>query len=122
METEKWFDLTVNTEGEKVSKTFELDKNITLLKGLCLSSNKEHLLYYRGSVRLEINGQEIFAEGYESKRLYSSPSVAPDDRKKTLNDLEPGNGKIKLEYQDSPSAEAPFSPYRVRLYVLCEFE
>jgi len=119
---EKRFDIQVGAEGEKVSKTFELDKTITVLKGLRLGANKEAHLYYRGTQRIEINGQEILPEGYESKYLMSSINIPLDMRYKTLDNLAPGNGKIKLEYTDNTSGEVVFAAYRVSLYILCEGE
>ena len=122
MIVEKRFDITVSSESEKVSKTFELDKNITVLKGIRIGGNKEAHLYYRGSQRIEINGQEILPEGYETKYLMASINIPMDCRYKTLDNLAPGNGKVKIEYQDSPHTDYAFAAYRVSLYLLCEAE
>lgn len=116
---EKRFDIQVTSDREKVSKTFELDKNIIVLKGLRMGTDKEAQLYYRGTQRIEINGQEILPEGYESKYLMASINIPMNGRYKTLEDLPPGNGKVKLEYQDN-SGEVSFATYRVSIYLLCE--
>ncbi|HYD23024.1 MAG TPA: hypothetical protein VEB40_16185, partial [Flavipsychrobacter sp.] len=63
----KRFDIQV-TEADKVfSGSFELDKDISFIRGILLTSNKDDLMYYRGSQKIEINKQEIVPEGYESK-------------------------------------------------------
>ena len=56
----KRFDINVVEANAVHSKTFELDKNITLVHGLLFTSDRDDLLYYRGSNKVEINGQEIF--------------------------------------------------------------
>lgn len=122
MKIEKRFDIQISQANEKVSKTFELDKTINLIRGMRVGSDKDALLYYRGSQRIEINGNEILPEGYESKYLMASINVPLNARYHTLNDLSPGNGKVKLEFQDTASTDAAFSAYRVSLYLLCEGE
>ncbi len=116
----KRFDIMV-TEAEKtVSQTFELDKNIVSVKGLLMTSNSDDLLYYRGSQRIEINKEELFPENYESKLLMSGINVAPKSRYYELEDVNIGNGLVRIEYQDRNNPTCTFSPYRVSLYLLCE--
>ena len=116
----KRFDIMV-TEAEKtVSQTFELDKNIVSVKGILMTSNSDDLLYYRGSQRIEINKEELFPENYESKLLMSGINVAPKSRYYELEDVNVGNGLVRIEYQDRNNPACTFSPYRVSLYLLCE--
>ncbi len=63
----KRFDLQVTVENGAVSQTFELEKSIVAIKGLLVGSNMDDMLYFRGSQRIEINREEIFPSGYESK-------------------------------------------------------
>lgn len=115
----KRFDILVATEGAKVSDTFELDKDITTVKGLLLSSDRDDLLYFRGSQKIIINAEEIFPEHYESKLLMSGINVAPHQRFYDLGEVGTGNRNVKIEFQDNTSGQASFEPYRVSLYLDC---
>ncbi|MBS1574702.1 MAG: hypothetical protein JST09_05315 [Bacteroidetes bacterium] len=115
----KRFDISV-TEPDKIfSKSFELDKNIVSVKGILFTSDKDDLLYYRGSQKVEINKEEIFPENYESKLLLSGINVSPNNRYYDLGSQPAGNGTIKVEYKDTEDTRAAFVPYRVSLYVEC---
>jgi hypothetical protein len=115
----KRFDISV-TEPDKIfSKSFELDKNIISVKGILFTSDKDDLLYYRGSQKVEINKEEIFPENYESKLLLSGINVSPNNRYYDLGSQPAGNGTIKVEYKDTEDTRAAFVPYRVSLYVEC---
>jgi len=118
----KRFDIPV-TEPDKIfSKTFDLDKNITTVKGMLLTSDKDDLLYYRGSLRLEINKEEIFPENYECKLLMTGINVSPNGRYYDMGGKAAGNHAIKVEYKDSTDSRVNFVPYRVSVYVECEAE
>lgn len=115
----KRFDIAVTEPNSVNSKTFELDKNIAAVAGILFTSDKDDLLYYRGSQKVEINKEEIFPENYESKLLLSGINVAPDNRYYDLGSQPAGNGTIKVEYKDTEDSRAAFTPYRVSLYVEC---
>jgi hypothetical protein len=116
----KRFDLQVTVANAVVSSTFDLDKTIVAIHGLLFTTDRDDLLYYRGSQRVEINRSEIFPEGYETRLLLSGVNVSPNDRYYNLGGLPPGNGKVKVDYKDIDSVAAGFSPYRVSLYLDCE--
>jgi len=116
----KRFDIPVTAAGGSYSQTFELDKTITKIKGLLFTSDRDDLLYYRGSQRVEINKEEIFPLEYESKLLMSGINVSPNDRFYDLGGLPPGNGHVKIDYKDTNYDAAPFVAYRVTLYLDCE--
>lgn len=118
----KRFDLKVTESGKPVSQTFELDKTIKSVKGVLLTSDKDDLLYYRGSQKIEINKEEYFPENYESKLLMSGINVPPRLRYYDLGGINPGNGSVKLSYQDTEDGRTNFVPYRVSLYLDCEME
>src|SRR5688572_30481156 len=118
----KRFDVQITEAKSTVTKTFELDKNIKAVKGVLVTSDKDDLLYYRGTQKIEINKEEYFPENYESKLLMSGINVAPKQRYYDLGNVNPGNGTIKLVYQDTDDGRTVFSPYRVTLYVDCEME
>jgi hypothetical protein len=120
---DKPFTFTVSAEGEPVSKKFDLDKNVKFVRGILLSSNYPNLLFYRGSQRIEISGEEIFPENYESKILMSGISVAPDQKFRTLgNGVIAGNGEVKILYKDTANPHAPFENYSVTIILQCEMK
>jgi hypothetical protein len=116
---DKPFTFTVSAEGEPVSKKFDLDKNVKFVRGILLSSNYPNLLFYRGSQRIEISGEEIFPENYESKILMSGLSVAPDEK---FNGVIAGNGEVKILYKDTANSHAPFESYSVTIILQCEMK
>lgn len=118
----KRFDIQISTNKESQSKTFTLDKNVTSVNGLLLTSDKDDLLYYRGTQKIELNGIEIFPENYESRLLMSGIHVAPRQRFFELGSLAPGNGIIRFQYQDNDDGRVRFETYRVSLYVDCTIE
>lgn len=118
----KRFDIPVIAAGGSYSQTFELDKTITKINGLLFTSDRDDLLYYRGSQRVEINKEEIFPQEYESKLLMSGINVSPNDRYYNLGGIPPGNGHVKIDYTDTNYDAAPFTAYRVTLYLDCETE
>lgn len=120
MNVKKHFDITVTTAGSSVSQTFELDKDITHITGLLLTSNRDDLLYYRGSQRIEVNKQELFPDGYESKLLIIGINVSPNARYHDTGNMPTGNRLVKVEFKDSEDNRAPFEAYRVRVYLSCE--
>lgn len=118
----KRFDVQVTGANQSVSKSFELDKNIKAVKGVLVTSDKDDLLYYRGTQKIEINKEEYFPDNYESKLLMSGINVAPKQRYYDLGNVNPGNGIIKVVYTDTDDGRTHFEPYRVSLYVDCEME
>lgn len=117
--TKERFDIMVTTAGGTFSKTFELDKNITSIRGLMMSSDLDDVLYYRGTQRIEINKEEIFPENYESKHLMSGINSNVNGRYYLLGNFPTGNGQVRLEYKDNDCVRMEFRPYRISLYLDC---
>jgi len=114
----EWVDVNITTANTTVKESFEVDKHASIILGICISSNYDDLLYFRGSQRIAINEKEFYAEGYESKMLMQGLNVAVNDRIIKLGEeMEPGNRKVEIDYTDTDSDNASFRPYRVRLYV-----
>ena len=113
----KRYDIDVTSANELHTKTFELDKTVEKIHGVLFSSDRDDLMYYRGSGKIEINSEEIFPEGYETKLLMSGLNVSPNDRYYNLGGVPPGNFKVKVEYRDSPDTRLLFTPYRVSIYL-----
>ncbi len=101
--------------------TFELPKHTKLVKGIQLLSDYPDRLYYRGRQRIEIGGEELFPEGFESRILMSSLSVAPRERFFELGDVLPGDLSVKVRFEDANHTTTPFeSGYMVTLVILIE--
>ncbi len=118
----KRFDIQITAASQSITKTFELDKNIKAVKGILITSDKDDLLYYRGSQKIEINKEEFFPDAYESKLLMSGINVPPKQRYYDLGNVNPGNGSVKIVFQDTPDGRTVFATYRVSLYIYCEME
>jgi hypothetical protein len=118
----KRFDIDITAENAVTSKTFELDKTVEKISGLLFSSNRDDLLYYRGTAKVEINSDEIFPEDYECKLLMSGLNVSPNDRFYNLGGIPPGNFKVKVDYKDTLDARLAFTAYRVSVYLDLEIK
>jgi hypothetical protein len=116
----KRFDISIMQPGKRVSGQIELDKTVKYIKGLLLTSDKDDLLYFRGSAKIEINKEEYFPDNYEAKLLMSGINTSPNGRYYDLAQVPSGNGIVKIDYTDTPDARTTFVPYRVSLYLLCE--
>ena len=120
---DKVYSFAVESQGTLVNKKFDLDKNVKLVRGIILSSDKPNLLFYRGSQRIEISGDEIFPEDFESKLLMSGIAVAPDQKYRSLgNGVIAGNGEVKIQYKDTPNPNASFTTYKVIIILQCEMK
>jgi hypothetical protein len=118
----KRYDIQIVEANRSVSKSFELDKNIKSINGLLVTSDKDDLLYYRGTQKIEMNNMELFPDNYESKLLMSGINVSPKQRYYDIGKVSTGNGIIKLSYTDNDDGRTAFVAYRVSLYVECEME
>jgi hypothetical protein len=118
----KRFDIIVKEARANVKEQFELDKNVTRITGILLTSDREDLLYHRGSQKIEINNEEIVPERYESKLLISGMNVSPNERFYKINNTATGNRILKVDYTDADDGRTSFSSYRVSIYVECEIE
>ncbi len=99
----------------------ELPKHTKLVKGLQLISNAPDKLYYRGSQRIEIGGEELFPDGFDSKILMASLSVAPRERFFDLGEVLPGDLLVKIRFEDKDHPKASFEEgYQVSLVILIE--
>ena len=118
----KRYDIDVSIANAIHSKTFELDKTVSAVHGILFASDRDDLLYYRGSAKVELNSDEIFPEGYESKLLMTGLNVSPNDRFYVLGGIQPGNFKLKVEFKDTPDSKLQFTPYRVSVYLDVEIK
>ncbi len=118
----KRFDIEVTAAKQAITKTFELDKNITVVNGVFVTSDRDELMYYRGTQGIEINKQECVPENCESKVLMFGINVGGKDRFRELNGVAPGNGAVKVTYKDNDDGRTTFEPYRFSVYFICQAE
>jgi hypothetical protein len=116
----KRFDLSVMEKDKTVSKTFELDKTVSNIRAVLLTADKDDLMYFRGTVKIEINKEEIFPENYECKLLMSGINVAPNQRWYDTGSRPSGNGEVRVDYRDQEDGRSSFVPYRISIYLLLE--
>lgn len=117
----KRFSFSVTAPDQGYSKKFDLDKNIRSVRGILLSTDQPNLLFYRGSQKIELSGEEIFPEDWESKLIMSGLAVPPDGKFYSLGDgYLAGNGELKVQFKDTNTPLAPFDTYQVNIYLLCE--
>jgi hypothetical protein len=113
----KEFDIQITQANATVKQTFEVDKSVITISGVMLISNRPDLMVYRGSLRLEINKEEILPDGFSAVRLFSGIVVKPNDRPYDIGKNPAGNGLIKVEYTDTDDGRTVFAPHTVSLCV-----
>jgi len=112
------FTLSVTSSGETFKDSFEVDKNADKIIGITISSDRDDILYYRGTQAIKINDEEFFPEGFESKHLMSGINVPPNERYFRLGRINPGNRKVEIIYTDSGIDDmVDFTQHKVYLYV-----
>ncbi|MGV6861007.1 MAG: hypothetical protein ACWA41_04500 [Putridiphycobacter sp.] len=116
------FDLKVTAPNQVFKAEFELDKNANFVIGIGLTSDRDDLLFYRGSQKIQLNDQELFPENFESRLLMSGINVAPNDRMVKLGSIEAGNGKLEVWFKDENHLNTKFTPYRVTIYTFALVE
>lgn len=110
------FDLKVSQPNQIFKAEFELDKNANYVIGLAVTSDRDDLLFYRGTQKIQLNDKEWFPENFESRLLMSGINVSPNNRMIKVGTLEAGNGRLEVWFKDQDHANAKFSPYRVSIY------
>ena len=114
----KRYDFDVELDGQNEPFEFSLEKNVECIRSFAITSNKDNLLFYRGSLKLEIGGIEYLCEDYEAKLLICGTNIAPNRRRYIFRTpASPGNGILKVTYKDTSHESAAFSTYRVSIYV-----
>ena len=111
------YNLLITEADKTVKKTFEVDKSVVIVSALALTASKEDLMYCRGTIRLEINKNELYSEGTPAKKIYSLPTVDANNRAYRIGSVATGNGLITLEYTDNADGRTVFSSYIVSLTI-----
>ena len=110
------FDLKVTESNQTFKAEFELDKNANYVIGLAITSDRDDLLFYRGTQKIQLNDKELFPENFESRLLMSGINVSPNNRMIKVGALDAGNGRLEVWFKDQDHANAKFTPYRVTIY------
>ncbi len=110
------FDIKVKRPNQTIKETFELDKNAKYVQGILITSDRDELLFYRGSQRIALNDKELVPEEFESRLIMAGLNVAPDERTISLGNIESGNGRLEVWYKDQDHSNTKFQPYRVTIY------
>lgn len=113
------FDIDVTASGQILDKSFQFDQNTKTIKSVAIECSLPNQAYYRGAQRLEINSDEIFPKGHETRRLMSNQAVSPNSRQFDLGDVDPGNRKLVINYQDTDHPSAVFAAYKVSFIFKC---
>ena len=111
------FDIQVTSANTVTKGEFELDKNALRVMGFAITSDRDDLVFYRGSQKIQLNDNELFPEDFESKLLMTGLNVPPNDRMIKIGNVESGNRRLEVWFKDSDTASVPFTPYRVSIYV-----
>lgn len=110
------FDIKITTANQTHKGSFELNKNALFLIGISITSDREDILFYRGSQKIQVNEVELFPENFESKLLLSGLNVQPNQRVVDLGMFPVGNGRLEIWYKDTPHPQIGFVPFRVSYY------
>lgn len=113
------FDISVTADDSTFKGSFELDRGSSTLLGILVTSDREDLLYYRGSMQIKFSDRELFPERFESKLLMSGVNVPPNQRVVKLGAIPIGNGKLDVVYKDNIDGLTAFFEYRVSIYTFC---
>lgn len=113
------FDIQITGENRTFKAEFQLDKNAKFLLGIAVTSDRDDMLFYRGSQKIQVNDQELFPENFESRLLMSGLNVPPDNRMITLDEIPTGSGRFEILFRDTESSVIEFNEYRVSFYTFC---
>lgn len=116
------FDLNITERNQVFKGEFEMDKHANHLIGIALTSDRDDLLFYRGTQKIQVNDQQLFPEEFESRLLMSGLNVAPNDRMVKVGCIDTGNGRLEIWFKDKDHPSTRFVPYRVSIYVFSKVE
>lgn len=110
------FDIKIENPDQTVKAEFELDKNAKYVQGILITSDRDELLFYRGSQKIQLNDKELFPENFESRLLMAGLNVAPNNRAICVGNVATGNGRLEVSFKDQNHENTRFTPYRVSIY------
>ena len=95
----------VNTAGQIIPIDFETDKLYNTVTGINLLLTDNNARF--STIHLDINGQEVFPENFETIRIRFRPNAPFGYDYHTLNEPAPGS-QVKGTYKDSSMANYPY--------------
>lgn len=118
-----YFELDVTTQGQEVSKTFNLERDVTAINGFQIDSDRLDVAVNRLSIGLEIDNKTRIHRHIPAKLFISNVGIKPSERYTNFGSdevgaivaLPVGNGQISLSAKDVDSGLTAFTPYKVRL-------
>lgn len=107
--------IAVDAANDELTIEADTDKLYGRCTGIFISVPNNSVI--TSTMRVELNGKEIFPDGYEIKMINTTEDVPPDDRFYVLN--EPAKGsRMKAKYKDAGLATT--YPYTAILYLKLE--
>jgi len=116
--------VVVPSAGAEVPFSADMDKLYEKLTGIALEFPWDNSLF-ASSLQMNVAGDELFAEGFEAKRLTSSQDVPPDDRfyrgskDNPLQDPAKGN-LVAGKFTDGGVTSGVTFPYTLQIYLRLE--
>jgi len=110
-------EIAVTATGQEVefSHITEIDHNCII--GIAqVFSNIEALP--NSTLRLEIDSQEVFPKGFESKLIFAGSDVAPDDKFIRTINREIKQDKVSGRFVDGNALGGSFTPYTANIYLM----
>jgi hypothetical protein len=77
--------------------------------------------FYRTTFGFKVGGEEVLPENYELRNMMTGIECPPEERMMSI-DRKAGNNTVSVNLRDADHSEAPFTPYVVRVYALCELK
>jgi len=108
--------ITVTSSGQEVDITHITDIDHTCIIGIAqVFSNKDALP--NCEIQLDVDGQEVFPKGFESKLIYAGEDVPPDDKYFRYINRDVKQVKITGKFKDGDSLSS-FSQYTANIYLM----
>lgn len=115
-------ELTVSgLAGAEISKEVYTDKQYEFLTGIFINTNNPDSLLKSFFSKFEVNGEEVFCNGFDAKLLTSGQEVSPNDRFYNLNEPAAGSS-LSIKYKDGTLAITDWTvwPYTVSILLRLE--
>lgn len=77
--------------------------------------------FYRTNFGFKVGGEDVLPENYELRNLLTGIECPIEERMISIV-RKAGNNTISVNVRDIDHTEAPFAPYVVRVYALCELK
>lgn len=114
----------ITTNGQEYkSPEWKFDSDVKRITGVQIVSTDNEMPYFRGTCKIEINGQDIIPDKYPTKALMNNQGVPTNERfnEHLFNGgIDAGNQMIVFRYQDNDHSSAAFTAYKIQLLFTVE--